>query len=648
MLFDEAKDYATKGATEKQELADASQDVLDDASDLLTPRMADLLLIDSAPGYTGLPATDTSLTGFDSQNYILRSTGNLDKELTGGGTTTIKTIAPTADVDAELLGFIWLDFDGWVDGAGGTSGYDGAQDDIEAVSGIYDVEAVGTTDPQVDPARVTRAEASDDALADEAETLAAARESDEATSDADHAEESNIADLLFMTSAMTDATGALTGYADSVDDWSDTTKPAEKSFVSTLYSAASTFTDEVNRLTGLFLDSIDQISNGDTINAPTFFDSGSSDKYTDAFFAKYGSSNNNCSDCGETSKHASAPLSMKSVLDKIHVKLAAADDPELTEDANTVEKYKLPIIEDGDYPEFDEDLFWDVVYMFDPVAMISFNEYDGTVVRGDPWGWLTKSTIKPKDGDYVFTFDRKLTEVEAAKLFVEKITGSMTFGAEYREYVTYYTDPENQSDAMGNYMSWWISETGQAAAVGAYVSLSSMSIVSEGADVVLTLHELSQGHTEAAIGLIPFISSQGGRAIIRHGDEVFEVSSRLGRLVDTLTPDELLAELQSLKALRRNMTNTGISIAPNHHVHHIVAKGCNYKSASKARNILTDFGISTENVANGAILSASAHRGLHTHAYYDKVWGLLNNCSTREQVIEVLDDIATQLRAGTF
>ena len=241
--------------------------------------MADLLLIDSAPGYTGLPTTDTSLTGFDSQNYILRSTGNLDKELTGGGTTTIKTIAPTADVDAELLGFIWLDFDGWVDGAGGTSGYDGAKTDLLQVSTDH------ATEETARPARITD---SDDALSTYAtDTLAPARAGQEATSDADHAKESNIADLLFMTSAMTDATGALTGYADSVDDWSDTTKPAEKSFVSTLYSAASTFTDEVNRLTGLFLDSIDQISNGDTINASTYFSTGSSDKYTDSFFAEY-------------------------------------------------------------------------------------------------------------------------------------------------------------------------------------------------------------------------------------------------------------------------------------------------------------------------------------------------------------------------
>jgi predicted outer membrane repeat protein len=182
------------------------------------------------------------------------------------------------------------DFDTWTSAA---------QSDFASASAIHDSE---------ETARPDRVTASGTALSTYATTLANDRADAESDSDADHVKESKIADLLFMTSAMTDATGALNAYAGSIEGWTDVVKPAEKSIFATLYSAAESFTSEVNRLTGLFFNAVDQISNGDAIQAAMYYSTGSSDKYTDAYFADFEVTYNNCSDDSSNAKSNSSGL----------------------------------------------------------------------------------------------------------------------------------------------------------------------------------------------------------------------------------------------------------------------------------------------------------------------------------------------------
>lgn len=80
-------------------------------------------------------------------------------------------------------------------------------------------------------------------------------------------------------------------------------------------------------------------------------------------------------------------------------------------------------------------------------------------------------------------------------------------------------DPEQDYD-------WWVQAMQQRAAAAAEVTaaaaqlyIAGITIISEGADWALTIHELTQGHWEAAIGFIPFVPAAigtSGRVLLRN------------------------------------------------------------------------------------------------------------------------------------
>lgn len=80
--------------------------------------------------------------------------------------------------------------------------------------------------------------------------------------------------------------------------------------------------------------------------------------------------------------------------------------------------------------------------------------------------------------------------------------------------------------------------------------------------------------------------------------------------------------------------------------HHIVAG--NAVGSKKARLILKKYSIDINSAYNGAFLSKSYHSRLHTKAYYTKVNDLLGEANSRSEAIEILNDIASQLRNGKF
>lgn len=110
----------------------------------------------------------------------------------------------------------------------------------------------------------------------------------------------------------------------------------------------------------------------------------------------------------------------------------------------------------------------------------------------------------------------------------------------------------------------------------------------------------------------------------------------------------------SSKALRQNLIEAGIKVPdyPNA-AHHIVAGSS--KKAAEARAILLNFGVDINDAVNGVFLpmvknvsDAAYHPRLHTKAYYEKVTELLSSAQSKEDVIEILSDIAEQLQKGTF
>lgn len=110
----------------------------------------------------------------------------------------------------------------------------------------------------------------------------------------------------------------------------------------------------------------------------------------------------------------------------------------------------------------------------------------------------------------------------------------------------------------------------------------------------------------------------------------------------------------SSSILRQNMINEGVEVPdyPNA-AHHIVAG--NDRRAAGLRNILEKYGIDINSADNGVFLptekgvsEATYHRGLHTNNYYKNVERLFQGVSSKEEAIEVLQNIREQLIEGNF
>ena len=99
-------------------------------------------------------------------------------------------------------------------------------------------------------------------------------------------------------------------------------------------------------------------------------------------------------------------------------------------------------------------------------------------------------------------------------------------------------------------------------------------------------------------------------------------------------------------------------------LHHLVSWG--HWRAEKALRILLQFGIDPHSAANGAYMprsvghtphpdmpNAYAHNRIHTTIYHDNVFFVLREAAqipgaTKEDIEEILRDIALRLQAGTF
>ena len=132
-----------------------------------------------------------------------------------------------------------------------------------------------------------------------------------------------------------------------------------------------------------------------------------------------------------------------------------------------------------------------------------------------------------------------------------------------------------------------------------------------------------------------------------------------GTIISEPLPEEktdiiLEANQPNSKKLRDNMIKDGVEVPdyPNA-AHHIIA-GSSQK-AEEARKILEKYGIDINDAENGVFLpteegsSESAyHPKLHTNEYYSKVNEMLSQATSKEDVLDILDDIREQLLDGIF
>ena len=90
------------------------------------------------------------------------------------------------------------------------------------------------------------------------------------------------------------------------------------------------------------------------------------------------------------------------------------------------------------------------------------------------------------------------------------------------------------------------------------------------------------------------------------------------------------------------------------YTHHIVAS--NAESAAPARAVLERFGIGIDDASNGVFLPANhaahnpagraIHSNLHTRAYYEVTNDALSQASSREEALEILDNLRQGLLEG--
>jgi hypothetical protein len=120
---------------------------------------------------------------------------------------------------------------------------------------------------------------------------------------------------------------------------------------------------------------------------------------------------------------------------------------------------------------------------------------------------------------------------------------------------------------------------------------------------------------------------------------------------DTLT--SWLPFIGSSRTLGNKLEKAGDPKLADHATHHIVAE--HDSRAERARQILDNFGIKTDDIENGVRLpykkgigTGEHHPAVHTDRYYQEVENLLKRATSKEEAIRTLKDIGQRLKNGTF
>lgn len=140
------------------------------------------------------------------------------------------------------------------------------------------------------------------------------------------------------------------------------------------------------------------------------------------------------------------------------------------------------------------------------------------------------------------------------------------------------------------------------------------------------------------------------------GSYVAKGFKALGKADDALDAVKVVKGIgvASSEALRRNLIKAGIEVPDYANAAHHIVAGTSAKAA-EARAILQKFGLNINDAANGVFLptikgkgTTAYHPSLHTNAYYEEINNLLQNASSRQDVLDILKDIGEQLSNGTF
>ena len=272
--------------------------------------------------------------------------------------------------------------------------------------------------------------------------------------------------------------------------------------------------------------------------------------------------------------------------------------------------------------------------------------------------WIGNSSLTWRDiwGPHRIRVDQGLNPAEAARELMERLLEA-TGLTEVRQQLDH--SGFKNIDALIESYRQSVKKAAAFVSLASQLYLSGVSIVSEGADWVITIHELSEGNYQAAIGLLPLLPAIVGKTkiILKHGDETLRISAEAARGAKRVPVNTLIELLQSTQDLARNMVKAGIRRLPGTEAHHIVPSAIKGPSADKLRAILEKFGIDQHSAANGVFLPTTLNKtvraevhgyGLRSPAYCDALWSRLKKARSKQEVLIILDQIRNELLRGTF
>jgi hypothetical protein len=168
--------------------------------------------------------------------------------------------------------------------------------------------------------------------------------------------------------------------------------------------------------------------------------------------------------------------------------------------------------------------------------------------------------------------------------------------------------------------------------------------------------------TRSKESILNEIISNTSRSYLTHGKNTQPINAKEAKLA--LLKERKKFAKADAEQLRNNMIKAGRALPKNTDAHHIVPSQENrpwaVDHAVAARAILTRWGISINNEANGVALpttsktkvksipNAYPHKKVHTLVYYLNIAAQLRGANNRTQCIETLREIGEDLEDGVY
>ena len=152
----------------------------------------------------------------------------------------------------------------------------------------------------------------------------------------------------------------------------------------------------------------------------------------------------------------------------------------------------------------------------------AFQKSRGVVTLKNPW-WGKASSLHAAvyEQPAEIRLRKTLNPIEAAQELMDQLIEASGWST-VRQHLD-HSGFENIETLKDSYRQS-VKQAAKKVALAAELYLSGLSLTNEGADWVITVHDVSQGNYLAAIGFLPLLPASVGEVILRHGSQTLRVS----------------------------------------------------------------------------------------------------------------------------